>query len=178
MLLFRTGEVVSGRRSVDPVKPAPLVVDRAGFSLVEVAVAVLLLAVVLAISVQGFRVYSDQVGPRRSAEVFSRDLALARGSAIRERQPVVVEFMPDELRYVVRTGTGRQVVERRFDGSGQVTLSGIELDLPDNELTFDPRGVADLTGVDGPLGTARFTSGETVYSVSFNSLGTSTVAPE
>jgi hypothetical protein len=49
----------------------------------------------------------------------------------------------------------------------------VALALPGDSLVFDARGMADLSGAGGPLGTATFSSGAMTYTVSFNSMGAS-----
>jgi hypothetical protein len=113
-----------------------------------------------------------------AAEVFARDLKMARSAAVRAKQRVVVRFYESSRWYqVVAQASSTELVRRRFGVNADVDLSAINLKFKGDTLVFDARGVADLSKVDGglTLGEASFRAGTIQYTVSFNSLGASKV---
>ena len=125
----------------------------------------------------GFGTYHKRTAARRAAQVFAQDLTLARATAVRTQEPVVIRFYEgDTQRYVVETQTGSvELTSRRFGINADIDLSGIDLALTGDSLVFSSRGIADLSGAGGALGTATFSSGDIAYTVSFNSMGASKV---
>ncbi len=146
-----------------------------GFSLLELMVVLVLVAILLAVAATRFTEWRDRSSARRAAQVFARDLTVARSSAAREQDAVVVRFYESGRWYTVTTGSGREMARRRFGPDGDVYLSAIDLQTPGDSLVFDARGVADLSGIVGSLGEALFTAGDVTYEVDFNSLGSSRV---
>jgi hypothetical protein len=125
--------------------------------MLEVVVVVLLIAVTLAIASQSY------------------GFSLARTAALRDRTPAAVVFLEGERRYLVRSGSGDVVVQRDYGAGSDVRLSLIDLELAGDSLSFNGRGIADLSGASGPLGLARFVAGRTEYVVTFNSMGASAI---
>ena len=147
-----------------------------GFTLLEVAVTLMLIGIVTTFGVLRFNGYFQRVAAQRAAQVFARDLTLARGWATRGRQPVVIRFYETGLWYeVAEQATGTQVAVRRFGANADIDLSAIALDFTGDTVVFDAAGEADLTAAAGPLGTATFSSGGFGYTVSFNSMGASKI---
>lgn len=157
-----------------PVNGRPAV-RRAGFSLLELVVVVVIIAVMLAIAGASFTDWRDRSAARRAAQVFARDLSMARSTSARGREEVVIRFFETSRWYTISTSSGREIVRRRFGTREEVPLSAIDLQMPGDSLVFDVRGMVDLSGVAATLGEARFASGPVVYQVAFNSLGTSRV---
>ena len=123
-----------------------------------------------------FSGYFERVAAERAAQVFAQDLTLARNWAVRSREPVVIRFYEASLWYEVEAqSTSTEVARRRFGVNADIDLSGLSLDVAGDSLVFDSRGVADLSGAGGPLGTAAFSSGSVTYTVSFNSMGASKI---
>lgn len=147
---------------------------RCGFTLIEMAVVLSIVAVGLTFALLAFTGYFQRVNAQRAAQIFAQDLSLARTMAVRSRDRVVVRFDESSLWYAVESAGGAtEVVRRRFGFNADVDLTGVTLDLPGDTLVFDHRGMADLSGAGGPLGTATFSSGAMTYTVSFNSMGAS-----
>lgn len=145
-----------------------------GFTLIELTVVLVLVSVVLALAAFNFSGYQSRTAARSGAQLFARDLTLARSAARRGREGVVVRFHEGSRWYTVTTDTGRELVRRRFGAGRDVVLSEIDLDLPGDSLVFDGRGVAGLHGA--TLGSAAFTAGNVEWEVSFNAMGASKVA--
>jgi len=149
---------------------------RAGFTIIELLVVLSISAIGLTFAALAFTGYFERVAAENAAQVFARDLTLARSWAVRSREPVVIRFYESSRWYEVQTqSTATEVATRRFGVSADIDLSGVTLDMPGDSLVFDARGIADLSGAGGPLGTATFSSGGVMYTVSFNSMGASKI---
>ena len=149
---------------------------RAGFTLVELMIVLSITAIGLTFAGMSFTGYFGRVSAERAAQVFAQDLTLARSYAIRSREPVVLRFYESSLWYEVEVqSTATEVATRRFGVSADIDLAAVTLDVAGDTLVFDSRGMADLSGAGGPLGTATFSSGSATYTVSFNSMGASKI---
>lgn len=149
-----------------------------GFTLLELVVVLVLAGLVLGFAGLTFGGYFQRSSARRAAQVFARDLTLARSSAVRARERVVIRFYESSRWYeIVAMDSDTEITRRRFGVNADVDLSAIDLRFEGDTVVFDARGVADLSGIQGSgsLGEAWFTSGTTEYSVYFNSMGASKV---
>jgi prepilin-type N-terminal cleavage/methylation domain-containing protein len=149
---------------------------RAGFTLLEVAVVVTVAAIVAGMGGLYLSGYFQRSSARRAAQVFAQDLVAARSFAVRSQEPVVIRFYESTLWYEVESqSTATEIARRRFGTNADVDLSSVTLDLTGDSLLFSARGVADMSGAGGPLGTATFSSGAVTYTVSFNGMGASKI---
>lgn len=146
-----------------------------GFTLLEMAVVMLLVAISLSVASSAFNGYQARAAARQAAKVFARDLAFARSSAARARERVVIRFDEAGKSYVVEMESGDTVVSRSFAGGENAHIDSLDLQFTGDSVTFNRRGVADLSGGGGSLGTARFSAGASRYEVNFNSMGASRV---
>jgi prepilin-type N-terminal cleavage/methylation domain-containing protein len=147
--------------------------DSRGFTLIEVLIVLVLMVITLAITSLVFGAYQERASARQAANLFGRDLTLARSAALRARERVTIRFDEPGLAYEVVRASGDTLVTRSFDDGSDIELSEIDLDIDGDTLWFDSRGIADLTGAGGSLGVATFIAGGTSYTLSFNSLGAS-----
>jgi len=135
-----------------------------------------LTGITLAFAMLSFSGYFQRSSVQRAAQIFARDLTVARSTAVRTQQPVVMRFYESSRWYVVETlDSNTEIVRRRFGANADIDLSAIDLQFLGDSVTFNTRGVADLTDATGPLGVARFSLGAMSYEVSFNSMGASKV---
>lgn len=148
----------------------------AGVTLIELLVVLVIMSITLATVAVTYNSYLDRSSAKRAAEVFAQDLTVARNSASRSRQTVVVDFDEGSLSYVVRVQDGDTILYRFFDPDAELALSSIDLEIMGDTVAFNSQGIADLSGAAGSLGRAVFTAGNTTYAVSFNSMGSSRVA--
>jgi Tfp pilus assembly protein FimT len=133
-------------------------------------------AVLLTLGGLSFSGYFQRNSARRAAQVFAQDLTAARSFAIRSQEPVVIRFYESSLWYEVESqSTGTEIARRRFGVSADIDLSAVALDMAGDSLVFGVRGIADMSGAPGSLGTATFSSGATSYTVSFNGMGASKI---
>ncbi len=139
-------------------------------------VVLVLASLTLGFGALTFSGYFRRTAALRAAQVFSRDLALARTYAVRTQEPVAIRFYESNRWYEVETqNTGVELVRRRFGVAADIDLSAISLGITGDTLVFSSRGIANLSGAPGALGTATFSSGAATYKVSFNSMGASKV---
>lgn len=149
---------------------------RRGFTLIEMIVVLSITAIGLTFAGVAFSAYFQRTSAERAAQVFAQDLTLARNWAVRSREPVVIRFYEASLWYEVEAQTtATEVALRRFGVAADIDLTGVALDMDGDSLVFNSRGIVDLSGVGGPLGTATFSSGAVTYTVSFNSMGASKI---
>lgn len=149
---------------------------RSGFTLLELTIVLVLSAVLLGYTGLTFSGYFHRTSAQRAAQIFARDLTLARETALRSRRPVVIRFEADSLWYeVVEESSGTQIVKRRFGKNGDIGLSAIDLHMRGDSLAVSTRGVVDLSNSYGGVGKATFSMGASVYVVYFNSMGASKV---
>ena len=133
------------------------------------------MGITLAVVATTFNRYVDRSSAKRAAEIFGQDLTVARNTAARSRQTVVMDFDEGNLSYIVRVEEGDTLLYRFFDADSDITLASLDLQITGDTVAFNSRGIADLSGAVGTLGTAVFTAGSTTYAVSFNSMGSSRV---
>ena len=109
----RPGDAAAGRRR-----------DPAGFTLLEMAVVPVIGGVLIAMSTLTFSNVNTRSSARRAAQVFARDLALARSMAVRGRERVVIRFDEGALWYDVDEGSGSGRVAGRRGRPDRETLHG------------------------------------------------------
>jgi prepilin-type N-terminal cleavage/methylation domain-containing protein len=149
-----------------------------GFTLLELLIVLVLAGLTLGFAGMTFSGYFQSSSAKRAAQVFSRDLAMARSAAVRSKEPIVIRFYESNRWYqVVAQASGTELVRRRFGVNADVALSAIELKFRGDTVVVSARGVVDLSNIQGSgtLGEASFAAGATRYTVSFNSLGASKV---
>jgi len=147
-----------------------------GFTLIELIVVLGVSAVTITLGALSLSGYAQRSAARNAARVFAQDLVAARGFAVRGQESVVVRFYESTLWYeVAAPSSGTRIARRRFGDDAELKLSALSLDTSGDSLVFDPRGLADMSGAGGPLGTATFSSGAARYTVSFNGMGASKI---
>ena len=145
-----------------------------GFTLIELTVVLVLAGVMLGMTSGGLSRYSQKVAAHHAAQLFVRDLSLARAHSVRGREPTVIRFSESERWYSITSmTTGRELLRRRFNIEADIGLAAIDLEMPGDSVFFTSRGI--LNGVGGQLGTATFSTGVATYAVLFNIMGASKV---
>jgi prepilin-type N-terminal cleavage/methylation domain-containing protein len=151
-------------------------VARSGFTLLELLIVLTIGSIIVALGGLSFSGYFQRNSARRAAQVFAQDLVAARSYAVRSQEPVVIRFYESGLWYEVEgQTTATEIARRRFGTNADIDLSAVTLDMTGDSLVFSSRGLADMSGAGGPLGTATFSSGATTYTVSFNGMGASKI---
>ena len=144
-----------------------------GFTMIEMLVTLILFTITLGLTSVVFSGYQARTAAQRAAQVFQMDLSLARASAIRGREAVIVDFDESAGSYVIRTESGDTLEERKFERDDDIPLDWLNLQMTGDSVAFDSRGVADLSGSGSALGIAVFAAGGSTYYVSFNVMGAS-----
>lgn len=144
---------------------------RAGFTVLELLVVLLLASVTMGGVGLAFSRYSARASARQAAEIFRQDLRLARSWAAGSKRPVTVRFSEAGLRYVIRIQGGDTLLVRSFGPGAEIRLTSLDLRLGGDSLAFDSRGVAHLSGAPSGTGEALFSAANSTYAVRFNSLG-------
>lgn len=161
---------------MEPRRPRRRAGRSHGFTMIELVFVLLLAGLMMGFAAVTFSGYFQRSSAQRAAMVFAQDLTLARSAAVRAREPVVVRFYESSGWYEVATQqTGTELTRRRFMTNADIQLSAIDLVLDGDSVVFSSRGVADLSGASGSVGTATFSAGVITYQVSFNSMGASKV---
>ena len=152
-------------------------IGKRGFTLIELTVVVTIGAIIVTLGGLAFSGYFQRNSARRAAQVFAQDLVSARSFAVRSQEPVVIRFYESSLWYEVESQTTTtEIARRRFTGtSADIALSAVTLDMTGDSLVFNARGIVDMSGAGGSLGTATFSSGAVTYTVSFNGMGASKI---
>lgn len=152
--------------------------ESGGFSLLELTIVLVMAGLVMGFAGLSFSGYAERSSARRAAQVFARDLTLARSTALRSREAVVVRFYESSRWYEIEMEeSGTELVRRRFGVNADVDLSAIDLRFLGDTVLFSSRGVASFKNLPSSisLGEARFTAGNTMFRVYFNSMGASKV---
>ena len=149
--------------------------DRKGFSLLEILVVLVLMIIFTGTTSLVFVGYQERTSAYQAAHMFGRDLTLARSVALRGRERVTIRFDEPSQEYRVLRASGDTLLTRRYSDGSDVQLTQIDLDLPGDSLSFDSRGIVDLSGAGGSLGVAIFRYRLMAYTLSFNSMGASRV---
>ncbi len=147
---------------------------RGGFTLVELTVVLIVAGVALTgLSLRMGGLFPEMAA-HSAAQLFARDLSLARASAVRTGESVVIRFYEPDCCYSISiVPTGTELIRRRFSVDADIDLEAIDLEMLGDSLVFTSRGFADLSAIGGPLGTATFSAGVATYTVSFNTVGRS-----
>ncbi len=149
---------------------------RNGFTLIELLIVMTISVIILSFGGLAFSGYFQRNSARSAAQIFAQDLTAARSFAVRSQEPVVIRFFESGLWYQVASqSTATEIARRRFGVSADVDLSAITFDVAGDSLVFSTRGIADMSGAGGSLGTATFSSGDVTYTVSFNGMGASRI---
>ena len=129
----------------------------------------------MTVVVNSFGRYTRERSAQQAAYLLSRDLRLARASAIGSRRSVSLVVSPSTRSYVIRDRLGTLIAQRSFAAGSDLMIESLSLGLPGDSVTFSPQGIATLTGVTGGLAEAVVASPSREYVVRFNATGSSRI---
>ena len=109
----------------------------AGFTLVEMVVVLVIASFVLGMSAITLREYGARTSARRAADMFARDLVLARTTALCERAVVSIVCDAFGLVYEIHSSAGRVVATRGF-GPFLESLASFLSGQPAYGMSVDP----------------------------------------
>ena len=144
--------------------------DARGFTIVELGIAMSVMAIVGAVSIGAFRQFAEATTTRKAAVQLAADVGLTRSFAIQRRQAVSLVLDEGNLTYVVRDNSGTVLMRRDFSGTSDMMLNAMTINTSGDSLTFNSRGL--LT-----TGTARVVvqRRDRSHRVDVNALGRTTL---
>ena len=148
---------------------------RRGFTLLEVLFVITISVIMMTAVVNGFARYTRERSAQQAAYLLSRDLRLARATAVGSRQPVSLVVNSSDRSYVVRDTLGTVIARRTFAAGSELMIVSLELDQPGDSVTFSSRGVAALVNTTDGLAEAVVGSPTREYVVRFNATGSSRI---
>ena len=125
--------------------------QRKGFSIVELMVVVMIMALILAASIPALKRHTGSVTLVQASEGVAGTLRLARQRAVSTALPVVVVFGAEAgTYYLFQDSDGDGVLDAGETQAGPYELpNGIvfgEIDLDDDDISFSGTGSADESG--------------------------------
>lgn len=142
--------------------------EAAGFTLIEMMIAITVIGVLLAIGADALRTYRESTLVREAAEVLAAEMIVTRSAAIKRRGNVSLVADESELSYVIRADDGEEVRGRRsFDADSDIPLDRLDVAASGDSLTFDSRGLL-VSGVNARIDVGR---PDRTLRVEFNALG-------
>jgi prepilin-type N-terminal cleavage/methylation domain-containing protein len=126
----------------------------AGFSLVELCIALVLLGIVLAIAVPSYRGWAANTNLKGAARMVSSDVFDTRARALSESRTYTITYNPDPastytIQAAAANGLPAVSVTKTFDEFGGVRLASVNLGMAAYTITIQSRGT-----VSSPAGTA------------------------
>jgi type IV fimbrial biogenesis protein FimT len=115
----------------------------AGFTLVEMMIAVVIVAIMLAIGVPSFRTFIHNAQIRTAAESMQAGLQLARSEALRRNARVTLWLVNDLSAACVRTNAGNSWVVSMENPTAKCNVAASE--------TVSPRAIQSRAGSDGSI---------------------------
>lgn len=119
--------------------------NRAGYTLVELAIVIAVAGVLMAIAAYRFGPALEQAKARHAASAIASDLQYAQMVAARDRQPIVVIINTSLRLMMIRDRGGSTIYRQRFMGADtEFGLTGLSAS-PSNSVEIFPNGVATQT---------------------------------
>lgn len=146
--------------------------------MLEVLFVITISVILMTAVVNGFSRYARERSAQQAAYLLSRDLRLARATAIGSRRPVSLVVTPSTRSYLIRDNLGTVVVRRSFSAGTELMIESLSLGLPGDSVTFSAQGVATLTGATDGVVEAVVGSPTREYVVRFNATGSSRIVEQ
>lgn len=132
--------------------------DESGLTLVEVLIAIVMLAILLGIGFQGLQAFNQSAIPDRAATAIAGDVTLTRSYAIQRGESVTLAADEANRSYEIRTAGGDVLQKRSFSASTDLPLTLLDVTTGDDEITFNSRGMLAGGASSVTIDIARFDS--------------------
>ena len=119
----------------------PIRGDESGLTLIELLMAMVLLAIVLAVGFQGLQAFNESAVPDRAATAIAGDVTLTRSYAIQRGESVSLVADEANRSYEIRTSGGDVLQRRSFDASTDLPLTVLDVMTAGDDITFNSRGM-------------------------------------
>lgn len=116
---------------------------RAGYTLIELLIVMVLLTIVLGTGYQALRSFGESSIVDRAATAISGDVRLTRAYAIQRRSDVSLVVDPASRSYAIRDGADT-LATRRFSAASELPLTVLSV-TPTGPVTFNGRGLLQGT---------------------------------
>jgi len=118
----------------------------AGFTVVELGIALVIGSVLLGVGMHGITQYRERTALNRAGIALRDDVALTRALAIRDRRNVSLVADESLRSYEVRDEDGTLLHARRLAAGSDIGLTSLDVQTAGDSLTFDSRGLLITTG--------------------------------
>lgn len=141
--------------------------DGAGFTVIELLIAIVMATVLLALVYGGYRQFNEATVVKKAALALGADVALTRSYAIQRRSNVSLVVDEVSRNVTIRDTSGAILALRSFDLTSALPLERIDVKTVGDSLTFNSRGLLTAgAGIEIDLG-----KGERDRTLSVNALG-------
>lgn len=120
-----------------------VVKSESGLTLVELLMAIVLLAILVGLGFQGLLAFSRSAVPDRAASAIASDVALTRNYAIQRGQDVALVADEANRSYEIRIVGGDVLLNRSYSASTDLPLTVLDVSTAGDRVTFNPRGMLD-----------------------------------
>lgn len=135
---------------------------RAGFTMVELLIAVTLLGILVGIGFMGMRGFNESTVVDRAATAIAGDVTVTRSYAIQRRSTVTMAADEANRRYEIRdVDTGDLLETRSFAASTDLPLTRLDVQTAGDALTFNARGLL-VSGGSATILVERFDTGKQI----------------
>ncbi|MCZ6825273.1 MAG: prepilin-type N-terminal cleavage/methylation domain-containing protein [Gemmatimonadetes bacterium] len=141
----------------------------AGFTLLEMLMVMLIVAVMTSVAGAQYRDYIDRVGPERAARLIGTYVLLTRSYAIQRRAPVSLVLDTTEHKMWIRSATDT-IRSLELGPDSDFRIETLTMGFPGDSISFSSRGVCRECGLTG-TGTITVAGEHVGYVVTFNALG-------
>ena len=142
---------------------------KAGFTLMERLMVMLIVSVMTSVATAQYRDYIERVGPERAARLIGGYVSLTRGYAIQRRAPVSLVLDRTEHKMWIRSATDT-IRSLELGGDADFRIETLTMGFPGDSISFSSRGVCRECGLTG-TGTITVAGEHVGYEVTFNALG-------
>lgn len=114
---------------------------RAGFSLIELLLVVVVFSITVGVGIEGFRQFNESATVDRAARVVAGDVVLARTHAIQRREHVSLVADEADRSYAIVDASGDTILVRRYNAASDLPLTLLDVKTSGDDLTFNARGL-------------------------------------